>query len=125
MSSAEPAEVKEVRTGLRASVAAFRHRNFALFWTGALISSTGGWVQNVTIPFVVYKLTDSETWVGFAGFSLLITAAIFGPIGGSLADRFDRRHVLLVTQSAQAAVALSLWAVWSAGILAGVAQNTT
>ena len=116
MSSAEPAEVDEVRSGLRAAVAAFRYRNFALFWTGALISSTGGWVQNVTIPYVIYKLTDSEAWVGFAGFSLLISAAIFGPIGGTLADRYDRRHVLLVTQSAQAAVALSLWAVWSAGV---------
>ncbi len=115
MSSAEPAEVDEVRSGLRAAVAAFRHRNFALFWAGALVSSTGGWVQNVTIPYVVYKLTDSEAWVGFAGFSLLITAAIFGPVGGTLADRFDRRSVLLVTQAAQAAVALALWAMWSAG----------
>ena len=116
MSSAEPAEVEEVRPGLRAAVAALRYRNFALFWTGALISSTGGWVQNVTIPYVVYKLTDSETWVGFAGFSLLITAALFGPIGGTLADRLDRRKVLIVMQSAQAVVALILWAMWSAGV---------
>lgn len=116
MSSAEPAEIEEVRPGLRAAVAAFRYRNFALFWTGALISSTGGWVQNVTIPFVVYQLTDSEAWVGFAGFCLLINAAILGPVGGTLADRFDRRKVLIVTQSAQAAVALALWATWSAGV---------
>lgn len=97
-------------------MAALRYRNFALFWTGALISSTGGWVQNVTIPYVVFSLTKSETWVGFAGFSLLITAAIFGPVGGTLADRFDRRHVLLITQGAQAAVALGLWGLWSAGV---------
>ena len=116
MSSAEPAEVDEVRSGLRAAVAAFRYRNFALFWTGALISSTGGWVQNVTIPYVVYQLTDSEAWVGFAGFSLLITAAIFGPIGGTLADRFDRRHILIITQAAQALVALSLWGLWTSGV---------
>lgn len=116
MSSAEPAEVDEVRSGLRAAGAAFKYRNFKLFWIGALISSTGGWVQNVTIPYVIYKLTDSEAWVGFAGFSLLITAAIFGPIGGTLADRFDRRHVLIITQSAQAMVALSLWALWSSGV---------
>ena len=50
MSSAEPAEIEEVRPGLRAAVAAFRYRNFALFWTGALISSTGGWVQNDSSP---------------------------------------------------------------------------
>jgi MFS family permease len=116
VSSAEPAEIEEVRPGLRAAVAAFRYRNFALFWTGALISSTGGWVQNVTIPYVVYKLTDNEAWVGFAGFCLLITAALFGPVGGTLADRFDRRRVLIITQSAQALVALALWALWSAGL---------
>lgn len=116
MSSAEPAEIEEVRPGLRAAVAAFRYRNFALFWTGALISSTGGWVQNVTIPYVVYKLTGSEAWVGFAGFCLLITAALLGPVGGTLADRFDRRKILITTQSAQAVVALALWVLWSAGV---------
>lgn len=111
--SAPPSEAK---TGLRAAGAALRYRNFALFWTGALISSTGGWVQNVTIPYVVFSLTHSEAWVGFAGFSLLITAAIFGPVGGTLADRYDRRHVLLIMQSAQALVAFALWGMWAAGV---------
>lgn len=106
---------EEVRAGLRSAVAALRYRNFALFWTGALISSTGGWVQNVTIPFVIYQLTDSEAWVGFAGFCLLIPAAAFGPLGGTLADRFDRRRVLIVMQTAQAIVALGLWGYWSTG----------
>jgi len=116
VSSAEPAEIEEVRPGLRAAVAAFRHRNFALFWSGALVSSTGGWVQNVTIPYVIYRLTDSEAWVGFAGFCLLITAALLGPVGGTLADRFDRRRVLILTQAAQAVVALGLWGLWIAGV---------
>lgn len=95
---------------------ALRHRNFALFWSGALVSSTGSWVQNVTIPYVVFQLTDSEAWVGFAGFGLLIPAAVLGPVGGTLADRFDRRRILLVMQAAQAVVALALWALWSAGL---------
>jgi MFS family permease len=117
VSSAEPAEIEEeVRPGLRTAVAAFRHRNFALFWTGGLISNTGGWIQNVTVPFVVFQLTDSKTWVGFAGFSLLITAALFGPIGGTLADRFDRRTILIVMQSGQAALALAMSLMWSAGV---------
>lgn len=95
---------------------AFRHRNFALFWSGALVSSSGGWVQNVTIPFVVFQLTDSEAWVGFAGFGLLLPMAILGPVGGTLADRFDRRRILIVTQAAQAVVAMALWALWSGGM---------
>jgi MFS family permease len=117
MSSAEPVEVEEeVRPGLRAAVAAFHYRNFTLFWVGALISNTGGWVQNVTVPFVVFKLTDSASWVGLAGFSLLFSASILGPVGGTLADRFHRRTVLLTMQTAQAAVAFALWWVWSAGV---------
>ena len=117
MSSAEPADAdEEARPGLRSAVAAFHYRNFALFWTGALVSNTGGWVQNVTVPYVVYQLTGSPTWVGFAAFSLLFSASVLGPVGGTLADRFHRRSVLLVMQSAQAAVAFALWGVWSAGV---------
>ncbi len=117
MSSAEPAEsTEEVRPGLRTAVVAFKHRSFRLFWIGALISNTGGWVQNVTVPYVIYQLTDSAAWVGFAGFCLLFSASLLGPVGGSLADRFHRRSVLLVMQSAQAAVVFVLWWVWAAGV---------
>jgi MFS family permease len=87
-----------------------------LFWTGALVSNTGTWVQNVTVPFVVFQLTGSPAWVGFAGFAQLLPAWLMGPVGGSIADRFPRRTVLLVTQSAMAAVALLLWALWTAGV---------
>lgn len=97
-------------------MAALRHRNFALFWVGALISNTGGWVQNVTVPYVVFQLTGSAAWVGFAAFSLLISASVLGPVGGTLADRHDRRRILLVFQSAQAAVAFALWVAWGAGV---------
>ena len=117
MTGAESIEIPEASGAGRGSVvAALRYRNFRLFWTGALISSTGGWVQNVTIPFVVFNLTDSETWVGFAAFSMLIPAAVLGPVGGSLADRFDRRRILIVMQSAQAAVAVGLWGLWASGV---------
>lgn len=117
MSPAEPVDAPEpVEPGLRSAVAALRYRNFALFWSGALVSNTGGWVQNVTVPYVVYQLTDSPVWVGFAAFSLLFSASILGPVGGTLADRYHRRSVLLVMQSAQAAVAFALWGVWAAGV---------
>ena len=95
---------------------ALHHRNFALFWTGALVSNTGGWVQNVTIPFVVFQLTDSPAWVGLAGFAQLIGAWLMGPVGGSLADRYPRRTILLVTQTALAGIAFLLWAMWAAGV---------
>ena len=103
------------RPGLREAARAFKERNFALFWTGAVLSNTGTWVQNVTVPYVVYELTGSAAWVGAAGFFQLAPMALLSPVGGQLADRHHRRSVLLVTQSCLALVALALWAVWGTG----------
>lgn len=104
------------RRGLRDAARAFHHRNFALFWTGAVLSNTGSWVQNVTVPFVVFKLTGSAGWLGVAGFAQLFPAWLMGPAGGVVADRFPRRSVLLVTQTMMALLALVEAAVWAAGV---------
>jgi MFS family permease len=104
-----------VRPGLRAALVAFRFRDFRLFWIGALVSNTGSWVQNVTVPFVVYELTGSAAWVGVTGFLQFLPMVLVGPLGGALADRHPRRRVLLVTQSAALLVALALWALWASG----------
>jgi MFS family permease len=87
-----------------------------LFWTGALLSSTGTWVQWVTVPFVVLELTGSAAWVGFTGFVQFLPAVVVGPLAGSIADRHHRRSVLLVTQVLMAANAFVLWIVWAAGV---------
>lgn len=112
----DPSTTSSERPGLRRAFIAFRYRDFRRFWTGALLSNTGSWLQAVTIPFVVYRLTDSAAWVGVAGFLQFAPAVVVGPIGGSVADRFHRRNVLLVTQSLAAGVALALWGTWVAGV---------
>ena len=109
-------EEQTPRRGLRDAAQAFRHRNFALFWTGALLSNTGTWVQNVTVPFVVFQITGSAAWLGFAAFAQLFPAWLMGPLGGVIADRFPRRQVLLVSQSVMAVLALLEAAVWAAGV---------
>ena len=43
--------------GLRYAVRAFKHRDFTLFWSGALASNTGSWVQNLAVPFILYEVT--------------------------------------------------------------------
>lgn len=101
--------------GLLQAVAALRHRDFALFWSGALLSNIGTWMQNITVPYVLYRETGSASWVGFAAFMQFIPGVMFGPLAGSLADRFQRRVVLLVSQGLAAAVAFVLWAVFTAG----------
>jgi MFS family permease len=102
--------------GLRQSLQAFRYRNFAIFWTGALLSNAGSWMQNITIPFVLYQMTGSAAWVGLAAFAQLFPTVLVGPLAGSLADRFPRRRVLLCAQGFAAFMALVLWAVWEADL---------
>jgi hypothetical protein len=102
--------------GLRHAVRAFRHRDFAIFWTGALASNTGSWVQNLAVPYVLYQLTESAFWVGLATFTQFIPAMVLGPLAGSIADRYDRRKVLFVTQSLLALAAIALWGAWVGGV---------
>lgn len=90
-------------------------RNFRLFWIGGLISNTGRWFQSVAIPAIIWELTESAAWVGFAGFSRMAPMALVSPIAGALADRYDRRKLLLVTQSLQAFATGLLMLAWIAG----------
>jgi MFS family permease len=103
------------RPGFASALDAFRYRNFTLFWVGALFSNTGTWVQNIAVPFLVFQLTSSAAWVGFSAFVQLLPLALFSVVGGSLADRFQRRNILLVTQAAAALVAVALWVLWVSG----------
>jgi len=102
--------------GIRHAMRAFRHRDFAIFWTGALVSNSGSWLQNLAVPYVIYSITGSAFWVGLATFCQFIPVMLLGPLGGSIADSHDRRRVLMVTQSLMAAAALLLWAAWVAGV---------
>src|SRR6476661_7268110 len=83
------------RRGLREAVVAFRHRNFTLFWSGALVSNIGTWMQNITVPFaLLYVMHTGPAWVGVATVCLLLPGVLLGPLAGSIADRFPRRSVL-------------------------------
>ena len=95
---------------------AFRIRNFSLIWTSSLMSSTGNWLQMMAVPFVVFGLTGSGAWLGFTGFMATLPLLLLGPMGGSIADRFDRRTVLLVGSATQGAFTMALWLTWVAGV---------
>ena len=102
--------------GVRHSLRAFRNRDYTVFWIGAITSNTGGWLSNLTVPFVVYEMTRSALWVGLVSVFQFVPNIALGPWGGVIADRYDRRRVLMVTQSGMALSALLLWAVWMAGV---------
>ncbi|WP_300679598.1 MFS transporter [Nocardioides sp.] len=103
-------------SGLRYAARAFAHRNYLLFWCGALGSNVGSWLANLAVPYVLFQLTGSALWVGAASVAQLLPGVLLGPWGGSLADRCDRRRVLLVTQTGMAVSASCLWLIWATGV---------
>lgn len=102
-------------SGLSYALRALRTRDYAVFWTGALVSNSGTWLQGVAIPYVLFQLTRSATWVGLATFATFIPVMLLAPFGGVLADRYSRKRILLVGQSLAAVFAVALWAVWQTG----------
>lgn len=92
-----------------------RHRDFALFWSGALVSNIGTWLQNVALAWLVLVITDSPFWVSMVTFAQFIPTLLFGLFGGLMADRMDRRKVLLVTQPIAMALATTLAVVTLTG----------
>ena len=79
---------------------ALRHRNYQLFFAGQLISLIGTWMDQVAESWLVYRLTGSALLLGTVAFSSQIPVFLLAPIGGALADRLDRRKILICTQSA-------------------------
>ena len=104
----------------------FRHRNFRLFFAGQFISLIGTWMQSVAVSWLVYRLTGSAMALGAVGFVTHLPVFVLGLWGGSLADRRDKRRLLVVTQVAAMGQALALAAltltgaaaVWYVGALA-------
>lgn len=102
--------------GIRQAVAALRYPDYARFWTGALISNCGTWMQNITVPYVIYLDSHSAWLVGVAGFAQFIPAMFLGPVGGALADRYSRKSILLLTQTLLALLAFALWGLYIGGL---------
>lgn len=90
---------------------ALRHRNFAMFFGGLSTSNIAMFVQLVATGWYVYRLSNSPFLLGVAGFAVLIPWLLLAPIGGLVADRVDRRKLLMTTQSLSLVQALVIAAV--------------
>jgi MFS family permease len=86
-----------------------RHRNFRLLLEGALISSSGDFMQNVAQSWLVWELTRSSVALGVVAFFDTLPRLLVGAVGGAIADRFDRRRVLMITQSLAMIQAIVYW----------------
>ena len=87
---------------------ALRIRDYRLFWSGNFLSNIGTWMQNVAQGWLVFELTNSPFLVGLAGFAQSVPVLIFSLVGGVIADRANRRKLLIGMQTAMMALALVL-----------------
>lgn len=97
---------------------ALRSRNYRLFVAGQSVSLVGTWMQQVAMSWLVYRLTGSSLLLGVVGFTSQIPTLLLSPVAGVLADRWDRRRLLLATQS----LAMVQAALLAIAVLTGYVQ---
>ena len=93
------------------ALAAFHYRDFRILWFGAFTSTVGNWMQQVAQAWLVFELTNSSFYLGLDYFFGQLPILLLTLIGGVVADRYDRRRVLLGSQLVQMATALTLAAL--------------
>jgi MFS family permease len=120
-------------TRLRATFASLKSHNFRLFFVGQAVSATGTWMQKIGQAWLVLELTDSGLLLGVTAALQQLPTLFLGPWGGLLADRLDKRRLLLITQCTAGLLALllgiltftdriSLWMVLVLALLLGAAN---
>jgi len=100
---------------LSRSLAPLRHRPFALLWAGAFVSNIGTWMETVAVGVLVTTETGQAGWAGLVAAAGFVPTAVIGPVGGALADRLNRRHIMLVTTVVQTGLATLLTVLAIAG----------
>ena len=112
----------------------FQHRDFRLMWTGAFTSTCGTWMQQVALSWLVHELTNSAFYLGLVAFLADLPIILFSLVGGVIADRADRRKLLLGSQYTQmlsafiltALVAqdvVNIWHILALVFISGVGQS--
>ena len=83
-------------------------RDFRLFWIGLFISNVGTWMQMTATSWLLYDLTNSPLQLGLNGLFRAIPAIGLGLFGGAIADRYDRKRLMLITQITSMLLAFTL-----------------
>ncbi len=90
---------------------AFKIRDFRTLWIGQFISQIGDYLALIAALVVIQKLSGSALWLGFTAMALTLPQLLFGLVGGVMADRFDRKKVMVISDLARAAAILIL--IWA------------
>lgn len=106
---------------LRDSAVALQHRNFRLIWIGLLLSFTGSFMQNAAILWHVSLLVEPDRKglaLGLVGLARVVPIVVFSLVSGVVADAFDRRRLMMLTNVASAGVAIALAVLTLRGLTA-------
>ena len=104
MTDSAPAAGRGIPTAFRA----LRHRNYRLYFFGQLVSLTGTWMQSVAQGWLVLSLTNSPALLGLASAANSLPVLLLTLTGGTLADRFPKQRIMMVTQSVAMLLAATL-----------------
>ncbi|MDO8964339.1 MAG: MFS transporter [Coriobacteriia bacterium] len=111
-----------VRTGT--TFDAFRHRDYSLFWSGALVSNVGSWMQMYALSIVVYAFRKSEADLGIVNALSGLPVLFLALPAGALADRVDRKQLLIWSQVAMGVLAVALGGLYVTGHLSDASPVT-
>jgi MFS family permease len=100
--------------GANDALAPLRQWPFTSCWLAGTLAHSAQWMQTIAVPFIVYQMTGSATWLGAAAVAAQAPALLASPLGGVWADRYSRRAILLITLGIKMAVALGFYALHQA-----------
>src|SRR5262245_29511380 len=111
-----------------------RHRNYAWYFSGQIVSFTGSWMQNAALMWLVYEMTSQPIWPPVLLVAAVGPTLLLGPLGGALADRWAKKWLVFSTQccflGCSSALTLSLildwhspWLLLALQLISGVVQG--
>lgn len=106
---------EQVRRSFKSTFRSLEDRNFLTYNAGMFVSNCGTWMQNVALSWLVYRLTGSAAALGIVSFANSLPLLLLTFVGGMTADRYDKRKILLVTNSIAMVQAVLLTILVAAG----------
>src|SRR6187402_3314915 len=93
-----------------------KHPNYRRYFLGQLVSFTGSWMQSAALMWLVFELTSDPLWPPLMLVAAVGPTLVLGPFGGALADKYPKKSLIFLTQSAFLTTALLLAALVGTGV---------
>lgn len=113
----QPAGAQARPAGSAGAIETLRHPGYRYLWTASLLWNQARWMDMVVLGWVVLELTDSAWHVALTGVLRSAPVMLFGVLGGAIADRFERRALLIAAQALGVVVSLLVFGLLAAGLM--------